>query len=311
MKYAVLGGGGFIGSHLTESLLMLGHDVTILDRPQARYLARAKRAGAKIVKGDFLNIYDLKKTIAGAEVVYHLISTTVPQTATNDPLFDAETNLLGTVKLLQEAKKAQVRRIIFTSSGGTVYGIPQKVPITEDHPTEPIGAYGISKLTIEKYLHLYWTLYEVQYCVLRVANAYGERQPIKESQGVIPAFLDKIMHDEPLEIWGDGSVIRDYVHVNDIVNALLKSALYREPTGIFNIGAGRGHSLNELIEIMKNVIGKSIRVNYASGRTFDVPVNILDISHAKAQLVWEPIIGIEMGIGRMFEWMLARQHQDK
>lgn len=307
MNHTVLGGGGFIGSHLVEALLSLGNNVTVLDRPQSLYLNKVKKAGARIIKGDFLNIHDLKSAITNADVVYHLISTTVPQTATNDPLFDAETNLLGTVKLLQESKKAQVKKIVFTSSGGTVYGIPQAVPIAENHPTEPIGAYGISKLTIEKYLHLYWALYGVQYCVLRVANAYGERQPITETQGVISTFLSKVSKGVPLEVWGDGSVIRDYVHVYDIVDALLKSALYQEPTGTFNIGSGRGHSINEIIEIIEKVTGKTARVNCEPGRNFDVPVNVLDISYAQQELSWQPTVDLEQGVQRMYAWAQTKE----
>lgn len=305
MKCTVLGGGGFIGSHLCEALLRLGHEVTTLDRPQSHYLGQVREAGASVIQGDFLNQYDLHKAIADAEVVFHLISTTVPQTATNDPLFDVETNLLGAVKLLQEAKNIGVRRIVFTSSGGTVYGTPRSIPIGEDHPKDPIGAYGISKLTIEKYLHLFWTLYGVEYCILRVANAYGERQPITETQGVIPAFLSKIIAGMPLEVWGDGSVVRDYVHVRDIVSALVKSISYSETTGIFNIGSGRGYTINEIITVIEKVTGKAAQVAYEPGRNFDVPANVLGISHAKEELGWEPTMDIEKGVGRMYKWLLG------
>ena len=304
MKCSVLGGGGFIGSHLVEELLNLGHKVTVLDRPQARYLSKVKQAGAEIIKGDFLNVYDLKSSIIGAEIIFHLVSTTVPQTAANDPLFDAETNLLGTIKLLQEAKKAQVKKVVFSSSGGTVYGIPQKVPIKESHPTNPIGAYGISKLAIEKYLHLYWTLYGVEYCVLRVANAYGERQPIKETQGIIPAFLSKILQDSPLKIWGDGSVIRDYIYVSDLISAFVKAMSFQKPRGIFNVGSGRGHTVMEIVKVIEKTTGKSARIAYELDRSFDVPTSVLDIAHAKQELNWEPRIDIEDGIGRMYEWMV-------
>ena len=307
MRCTILGGGGFIGSHLSETLINLGYSVTVLDRSQARYLEKIKQAGAKVISGDFLNVYDLKSSLVGSDVLYHLISTTVPQTANNDPLFDAETNLLGTVKLLQEAKKAQVKRIVFTSSGGTVYGIPKEVPIRETHPTEPISAYGVSKLSIEKYLHLYGVLYGMEYCILRIANAYGERQPITETQGVIPAFLGKVINGEPIDIWGDGTIVRDYVHVQDIVNALIAAVNYKESAGIFNIGSGKGYSLNELVEIVTKVTEKSIQVSYLSGRSFDVPINVLDISHAKIYLNWFPTIDIDEGIKRMYEWMLSEQ----
>ena len=250
----------------------------------------------------------MRSALNGSDVLYHLISTTVPQTANNDPFFDAETNLLGTVKMLQEARKAQIKRIVFTSSGGTVYGIPKEVPIRETHPTEPISAYGVSKLAIEKYLHLYEALYGMECCILRIANAYGERQPITETQGVIPAFLDKIIKDKPIKIWGDGTIVRDYIHVQDIANALAKAATYKEFMSIFNIGSGRGYSLKELVKIVTTVTGKSMQVNYETGRAFDVPTNVLDISHAKAHLNWFPKIEISAGIKRMYEWMIKRRH---
>lgn len=303
MKCSVFGGGGFIGSHLSEALLALGHEVTVFDRPEARYLADLERAGATLFIGDFLSSDNISSALSDCDLVYHLASATVPKTSNDNPVYDVEVNVLGTLRLLEAAKNAHVNKIIFSSSGGTVYGIPQEIPIKESHSTEPLSSYGISKLTIEKYLHLYSSLYGLNYCILRIANAYGERQPITGSQGVIGAFLDSALHNVEINVWGDGSVMRDYTYVSDIVNAFIKAGEYEGEHRIFNIGAGRGHSLSDIIEIIEQVIGKPLKAKYLPGRIFDIPINVLDISRAKTYLDWQPKVGILEGISRAYEWM--------
>ena len=225
-------------------------------------------------------------------------------TSNEDPRHDVETNVLGTLQLLDKARKAGVKKIIFSSSGGTVYGIPKEIPIKEDHSTEPTSSYGICKLTIEKYLYLYWKLYGLDYCVLRVANAYGERQPITETQGVISTFLDKALRKNEITIWGDGSVIRDFIYAGDIANAFVKASNYEGEPRIFNIGGEQGLSINEIISIISKITGEQLQLKYMPSRIFDVPVNILDISRAKKYLNWQPEVGLFEGISRMHEWIL-------
>lgn len=304
MKCVVIGGGGFIGSHLCETLLTNGHEVTAFDKPGARFLPALERTGAEIYTGNFLSQPDIQAVLKNAEVVYHLISATVPQTSNENPVFDVEANILGTLRLLEAARTAHVRKIVFASSGGTVYGIPKEIPIKEIHPTNPISSYGITKLTIEKYLHLYATLYGLDYSILRIANAYGERQPVTGSQGVIGSFLLKAIHNSEITVWGDGSIVRDYTHVNDVVNAFMQTATYHGEPKIFNIGAGQGHSVNDIIAIIEEVIQRPLIVKYMPGRVFDIPVNVLDISCAKTHLPWRPVIGLSEGIGRTYTWML-------
>jgi len=173
----VLGGAGFIGSHLTHALARAGHRVRAFDRPHVDSLAElAGRGDCEIVTGDFLNPKDLALALAGSEIVFHLVSTTLPQASNENPSYDVETNLLGTLRLLELCRRERVRKVVFISSGGTVYGVPRTVPIAESHPTQPTCAYGIHKLAIEKYLHLEHLLHGLDYCVLRPANLYGERQ---------------------------------------------------------------------------------------------------------------------------------------
>jgi UDP-glucose 4-epimerase len=304
MRCVVVGGGGFIGSHLCEALLAEGHEVTVFDRAEAPNLDRLRQKGAILSIGDFFNHDDLQRSLENQDVVFHLLSTTVPQTSNDDPAYDVEANVIGTLRLLDLARKAHIKKMIFASSGGTVYGIPQEIPIKESHPTDPTSSYGIAKLSIEKYLHLYWILYGSDYCVLRLANAYGERQRSTATQGVIPVFLERALRNNEINVWGDGSVMRDYIFVTDISNALVKVLTYSGEMKVFNIGSGQGHSLNDVIHVIESVTGRPLQVKYTNGRSFDVPVSVLDISRAKNYLNWVPTINLFEGVTRMYAWML-------
>lgn len=304
MKCVVIGGGGFIGSHLSEALLENGHQVRVFDKQGARFLPMLERAGADIFAGDFLSQDDIQKALQNADVVYHLISATVPQVSNENPIFDVEANVLGTLRLLNAAREANIKKIVFASSGGTVYGIPKEIPIHEAHPTNPTSSYGITKLTIEKYLQLYSTLYGLNYCILRIANAYGERQPVTGTQGVIGAFLLKAIRNDTITVWGDGSVVRDYIYVNDIIDAFMKAAVYDGEPKIFNVGGGQGHSVNDIITILQEVIQRPLTIDYLPGRIFDIPTNVLDISNAKTHLHWQPTVELLEGIWRTYQWML-------
>ena len=303
MKVVIIGGGGFLGSHLAETLLANGQDVRVFDQPSARYIEYSNQHGAKILTGNFLDPSAVRDAISDCDVVYHLVSATVPQTSNENPHYDVETNLIGTLRLLELMRKANVKKIIFSSSGGTVYGIPQEIPIKENHPTNPISSYGIVKLTIEKYLHLYWTLYSMDYCILRISNAYGARQPITPTQGAIATFLGRAVNKEEIMVWGDGTILRDYVYAGDIANAFLQASLYHGELKIFNIGSGHGHSLNDLIGVIENITQVPLQVKYLTRRPFDVPVNVLDITRAKSHLYWEPKVRLEEGVLSAFEWM--------
>lgn len=303
MRALILGGGGFLGSHLSHTLVDAGHTVTVFDLPGAACLPFTRRLGVKIISGNFMKPEDTRQAVQDADVIYHLVSTTVPKTSNDNPQYDIQTNLLGFIKLLEQVRELGRRKIVFTSSGGTVYGVPQQVPIKETHPTNPICSYGIHKLAIEKYLHMYHTLYSLDYCILRISNAYGERQPAGGSQGVIATFLDKAVRNEEILIWGDGSVVRDYLYAGDIARALLKAGTVRGEPGVFNIGSGEGHSLNEIIAAIRNITGKELNLRYLSGRAFDVPSNVLDITRARTQLAWEPTTSLHEGIQIIYQGM--------
>ena len=311
MNCLILGGGGFLGSHLCEALLAEGHRVRVFERPRLKRDGRARFfSQAEWVEGDFTNPVDISQTIEGCEVVFHLIWSTLPKTSNDNPIYDLESNVVSTLRLLDAVKKNKVQKFIFVSSGGTVYGIPKQIPISETHPTNPICSYGITKLAIEKYLNLYQHEYGLDYCVLRVSNLFGERQQGSATQGAIAVFLDKALKGETIEIWGDGHVVRDYVYVGDVTRAFLKAMHYLGDSDVFNIGSGQGHSLNDLLKMIESLLGRPVRHVYGEGRALDVPINVLDISKANRLLGWKPNTTLQNGLMLTLDWIRHQRNSD-
>lgn len=308
MKCLILGGGGFLGSHLCEALLAQGYAVRIFDRPNLlRFKPFHYTDALEWVEGDFVNREHVAQAVSGCDVIFHLISTTLPRSSNENPAYDVETNVIGTLHLLESAQKSKIKKIIFVSSGGTVYGIPHEIPIRELHPTEPICSYGIVKLAIEKYLNLFHLLHGMEYCVLRLANPFGERQRVAAAQGAVAVFLHKALRNEVIEIWGDGSVVRDYFYVNDAVSAMTKALIYQGSSGVFNIGSGVGQSLNEILTSIETLLGSSVKRIYLPARTFDVPVSVLDISKAAELLNWSPQTSFAEGLSRTSKWLRGNE----
>src|SRR5262245_18614892 len=303
MKCVLLGGGGFIGSHLAERLLRAGHAVRIFDQPDREPTEVSSRRDIEWMRGDFRSPSDIGAAIAGCPAVFHLVSTTLPQSSNVNPAADVADNVIGTVQLLEACRREGGHRIVFASSGGTVYGVPRTVPITEEHPTHPITSYGIGKLTIEKYLELYRVLHGIDYCALRISNPFGERQRVASGQGAVTAFLHRAHRGETIEIWGDGSVVRDYLYVGDVAEALARTVDYRGERRIINIGSGVGRDLHEIIAAVEKVIGCPVRKRHVPRRTFDVPANVLDIQLARAELGWQPTTPFEEGLRRTLRWI--------
>lgn len=299
----VLGGCGFIGSHIVDALVAGGNEVAVFDKENVDS-ANIRHHGEKVslILGDFTNASDLEHALIGVDALFHFVGTTMPKTSTENPVYDAESNIVATIRLLEAARAAGVRKVVFASSGGTVYGIPERLPISEEHPTRPVCAYGVSKLAVEKYLHLYHYLHGLDYTVLRIANAYGERQRLHGAQGLIPAFVQKIMGGEPIEIFGDGSVVRDYVHSEDIARAcLLALSESGDAPRVINIGSGVGTSILDMVEIFRKASGREVVVKHLPSRRIDVPANILDCSLAKKVLGWSPRVSLEQGVCRLFK----------
>jgi UDP-glucose 4-epimerase len=306
-KCLVLGGKGFIGSHLVDALVAQGRSVRVLDRANLAPLsAPATNAQVEWFDGDFTSETDVRQALEGCDTVFHLVSTTLPKSSNADPLFDVETNLMGTLRLLTHAVSSGVKKIVFSSSGGTVYGIPSIVPIPETHPTDPISSYGITKLAIEKYLYLFRDLHKLDYTTLRISNPYGERQRTRANQGAIAIFLGRVLRGETIDIWGDGTTLRDYVYIGDVTNALIKAAHYSGTERTFNIGSGVGLSINQALDEIERATGLISKRNYAPARGFDVPRSVLSINQAKTILEWEPLVAFPQGLAKTVAWLRSK-----
>jgi UDP-glucose 4-epimerase len=296
----ITGGSGFIGRHLANVLHKRGHTVRVASRspalrPDDRWPPQIQRQKFDL-RDDVSDMHDM---LADTDTVFHLAWTSHPTVANRDAALDMENNLVTSLRLLQSAVAHENIRFVFVSSGGYVYGRAKQMPIDEDHPTEPISPYGLSKLTFERYLDVFGQQHGLDYRIVRLSNAFGVGQDISRLQGVVTTFIAEAIRGVAPEIWGDGSVIRDYIHVSDVARAL---ALTGEASSadlggnrIFNIGSGCGRSLNDVVDVM-NQIGLATTPHYHRGRSFDVPVNVLDISRAARILNWRPQLSFSDGL---------------
>jgi UDP-glucose 4-epimerase len=300
VRVLVLGGCGFIGSHVVDKLVSRGASVRVLDRRPEAF--RAPILSVDYVFGDFSDTMLLSEALMGVDAVLHLVSSTVPSTSNLDPMADISGNLVSTVGLLAIMRQLDVRKIVFLSSGGTVYGIPKSDFISEDHPLDPVSSYGIVKVAIEKYLHMDHYLNGLNYSILRVSNPYGPRQGHGGVQGVIGTFLWKLARGENIEIWGDGKIVRDFIHVDDIAE-LCVSAMQSDRSGVFNAGYGQGSSILDVVEAIFQITNLDVQPQFKPGRNFDVPRAVLDIRKAQAILGWTPQIPLQAGISQTWEWV--------
>ena len=303
-RVLVMGGLGFIGSHLSRLLLKEGYQVRIFDKLYgSRNLIADIVEKIEIEEGDAERPEDILRSLRDVDIAIDLIHTTVPGASMNDPAYDVQTNVVSHASWLHLLHQTRLKKIIYISSGGTVYGIPQNNPITEDHPTDPISSYGITKLAIEKYTAMYSKMHGVDYVICRPANVYGEGQRLHIGQGVIGVFLDQCLKGKPVEIWGDGAVRRDYLYVTDMANAIVKLIHYQGGHGVFNISSGLGYSLNDIVAIIRDDLKIPIEVRYLESRKFDVPVNILDSSRLMRETGWKPQIDLVSGMRRVYDYL--------
>lgn len=306
-RVAVIGSSGYIGSHVVESLLHLKCHVLAISRGFPGLLLSSSLQDPLLTVSNLsINDYSrLNHALVGIDVVIHLASSSLPQTSNDDPLADVNSNLIGSLNILKSCVNNKIKRFIFISSGGTVYGRPESVPISESHPTNPICSYGIVKLAIEKYILLYRNLYNLDGIILRLANPYGGRQRLDSIQGVVPIFLNRALNSLPLNILGDGSIVRDYIYITDVVEAILSSCIYSGSDCLFNIGSGSGTSLRELVGLIQDLIDTELVISYKPSRSFDVPTNVLSINKAVQELCWKPSVTPKLGLQKYYETLMA------
>jgi UDP-glucose 4-epimerase len=297
----VLGGGGFIGTHLCQALLREGASVRGFGRSRSD---PAALAGVLWTSGEFTDRTALARAVEGCEMVFHLLGGSIPDSSNRDPLGDLLSSVVPSLQLLEICRASMVRKVLFVSSGGTVYGIPRAIPIPESAPTDPISAYGISKLAVEKYMALYHYLYQCGFAVLRVANSFGPYQSPHRRQGLIAALMYRIAQGQPVEIWGDGRVVRDFIYIDDVVDAIVAAAEYDGSHHVFNVGAGVGRSVLDVVTDIATVLGRpEVIPTHKPGRATDVPVNVLDIGLIRRELGWSPHTEWQEGLRLTADWM--------
>lgn len=287
-----------------KQLAKAGHSVCVFDRnsPEQPFVYEGYST-IKWIKGDFENAAALREAMVDIDLVFHLISTTTPATSSNKSIPDISKNVLPSINLLELMRDCGLSRIIFISSGGTVYGPSKTIPMPEDHPTNPIVSHGIAKLTIEKYLLLYKHQYNLVPTIVRLTNPYGPTQIVKGGQGVVSSLLQAAINKTSFEIWGDGNVIRDYIFIDDVVDALLKSVSYSGKEPVLNLSSSIGVSVNELVGLTEAIVGASIIRDYKPGRTFDIDKNVLDNTLIKEELAWTQKTDLKDGLKTTYECM--------
>jgi len=299
LKILVIGGNGFIGSHLVDKLKN-EYQITVFDRSPNQFVEEFQ--GVEYVYGDFNNTTLLSSALDNKDIVYHLLSTTVPFTADLNSIYDIKSNLIATVKLLDMIVDKGIKRFIYASSGGTVYGTAQYLPIDEKHPCHPVGSYGIIKNTIEQYIQMYAHKNNFSYLIARPSNPYGPRQNYSKNQGVIAKLMYNSIIKERFAIWGDGSAVRDYIYIDDLID-FLEIASLSNVSGIFNVGSGEGLSLNQIITSLSNIIEQMPEIVYSEKKTNFVEKIILDITQASDKFDWYPKISFKEGLRLHYKWM--------
>lgn len=300
----VLGGAGFIGSNLVARLVAEGQHPRVLARP-SRSGANLRQVMDKIdlIHGDFMDDAVLRVALRGVHTVYHLITTTFPNMVIESSNYDLLSNLLPTIRMLEIARETGVRHIVYASSGGTVYGEPLQIPIPEQHPLAPKSAYGQSKLTIENYLSFYARTTSLEVSILRVSNPYGPRQNIYGAQGLLAVAMGCVLDGRALKVFGDGNSVRDYIYIDDVVEAMLRAS--RAAPGVLNISSGEGRTVNDVIAAVESASGRPIIRQPMPERHGDVAVSILDNQRARQWLAWSPRVPFDEGVAR--SWAALRR----
>ncbi|MDY7102851.1 MAG: GDP-mannose 4,6-dehydratase [Actinomycetota bacterium] len=315
MKALVTGGAGFIGSTLVDRLLGEGHEVWALDNLVTGSLDNLVDARTHGDRFHFIEA-DLRDTAVvdqigatGVEVVFHLAAQADVRVSVDRTAYDAEVNVLGSINAMDGARAAGARKVVFASSGGTIYGDPrpEDLPINESHPQKPLSPYGVAKMVVGHYLASYQALHGLEFTALALANVYGPRQDPHGEAGVIAIFTGLLLEPKPCTIFGDGEQTRDFIYVDDVVDAFARAAAAGPSDGqLINVGTGEEVSVNRLYEVMSAAAGIGDPAVYKPARAGELERSVLDASKAGRLLDWKPQVDLETGIGRVIDWFRAR-----
>lgn len=308
MKHCcVIGGTGFIGTYVVDALLSRGAQVTVIGRKGSP--TRQLSEKVRYISGDYGDRSFLFNVLRGVNEVIDLAYATVPKTSYDDPVQDIMSNLPSAVTLFDVACSFNIDKLVIISSGGTIYGPAQYLPISEEHPSNPISPYGITKLALEKYAFMYHCLKNIPVVCLRPGNAYGERQKPHIGQGFIATAIMNVLNKEEVTVFGERGTVRDYIHASDVALGIVAVLEHGRPGSSYNIGSGEGRSnmdvLNSIYSIARH-FGFTPNTRILPPRGFDVPVNILDSSKLKKDTGWEPRVPFEEGIRKTWEYFYDR-----
>ena len=305
MKVLVTGGAGFIGSHIADALIKQGHQVVVVDNLATGFLENinpnVKFYKMSVCDAELTNIFERERP----EIVSHQAAQMVIAKSVDEPIFDAQENILGSLNVILNCVRFRVKRIIYASSGGAIYGEPQYLPVDERHPINPLSQYGISKHTVEHYLYLYGLQYRLNYVVLRYPNVYGPRQNPDGEAGVVAIFAGQMLRGEKPTIFGSGDKTRDYTHVSDVVAANLL-AMERGNNAIYNIGTGVETSDREMFDTLAKVLGYSGNPLYAPVRTGEIYRIYLDATKARKELGWQARLSLKEGLAQTVSYYQTR-----
>lgn len=303
-KTLVLGGTGFIGSNLVHALVASGNCPRVLTLPNLSISNLAEVLDkVEMVYGDFMDDVTLRQAVAGVDTVFHLISTTFPSMTLQSSVYDVLSNLLPTIRLVESCLASGVKKIVYASSGGTIYGEPLFIPITEDHPLLPKSAYGQSKLTIENYLNFYSRTSPLEINLLRISNPFGPRQNPYGVQGIVAVTMGHAYRNAPLKIYGQGDTVRDYIYIDDVIAAMLLAAA-TPGSSIVNVSTGEGHSVLEIIQHLEELIGRPIQKEFHPIRAGDVKVNVLSNEKLRKMYGWQPRTPFAEGLAKTWQWFV-------
>lgn len=305
MNILILGAAGFIGTNITIKLAEnCDNKITIVDKHNEWF--------SNILKFHFNNVaikessldFDMDYSVLeNQDVVYHLVSTNIPITSNQHISSDIQSNVLFSSHLFEACIKYNVKKIVFISSGGTVYGKEVSCPLSENTPTYPISSYGLQKITIEKLLYLYNYMYGLDYRIIRLANPYGPYQRPNGVLGAVTTFTYKAIKGETIQVYGDGSVIRDFIYIDDAINGILKIVDGENKHHTFNLGCGYGTSIRDVLKTIESALNITLSVEYKEGRPVDVPSNYLDIERYEKYYGKLKPISLEEGIKKTAEFM--------
>jgi UDP-glucose 4-epimerase len=302
MKVVVTGGAGFIGSNLVRLLLREGHEVTVFDSLASGYRCNLRDfKDLRLVVGDVRDISMLDTAVVGAEVIFHLAASVGNARSIDHPFVDAEMNVMGTLNVLELARRRNVRKVVFSSSAG-IFGELKTLPIAEDHPAEPDSPYGATKLCAEKMCLAYSKLYGMEAVCLRYFNVFGVNQRYDAYGNVIPIFAHRLIFRQPITIFGDGEQTRDFIHVSDVAMANYVAGANSGVSGAFNLGSGDSITINSLTEMIQRVSGLSTEIVHGEPRKGDVRHSRADVSAIGKALGWRPTAKFETALTEYMEW---------